>query len=65
MFLPTGLTAVELNFTVELPMPPDLVKTTMSPAPGVLNEVLQTILEGEIHSAVMVQFLPQIATSAN
>lgn len=49
-----------LNETVEVPRPPDLVVTMISPLSSLAGPTRQTILLADIHSAVSRQLWPQI-----
>lgn len=49
-----------LNETVEVPLPPDLVVTIMSPLSFLACPTRHTILLADIHSAVRRQLCPQI-----
>lgn len=54
-----------LKETVEVPLPPDLVVTIMSPLSFLACPTRQTILLGDIHSAVRRQLCPQIVKPEN
>lgn len=49
-----------LNETVEVPRPPDLVVTMISPLSSLAGPTRHTILLADIHSAVNRQLWPQI-----
>lgn len=49
-----------LNETVEVPRPPDLVVTMISPLSSLAGPTRHTILLADIHSAVSRQLWPQI-----
>lgn len=49
-----------LNETVEVPRPPDLVVTMISPLSSLAGPTRHTILLADIHSAVSMQLWPQI-----
>lgn len=51
---------MSLNETVEVPKPPDLVVTIISPLSSLAGPTRHTILLADIHSAVSRQLWPQI-----
>lgn len=54
-----------LKDTVEVPLPPDLVVTIMSPLSFLACPTRHTILLADIHSAVRRQLCPQIVKPEN